>query len=79
MTDELHEHAMARREKTMALIREAYEKITQIDWINPNDYPVYLDRHSAELLRAIERKSRELSRKHDKAEEGLKAAARRVA
>lgn len=80
MTDELHQHAMQRREKTMALIQEAYDRLTDVGWINPNDYPVYLDSYHAGLLRAIEREAAQLVLKHDEAEAQLRAenAARRV-
>lgn len=71
MTTELHSHAMRRKEKTEELISEAHDKITEIHWINPNGYPVYLEFHYAALLRDIQREVGELLARHDKDEREL--------
>lgn len=71
MTDELHADAMKRKRKTEALISEAHGKLMETTWVNPNDYPVYLDYESTVLLRGIQREAAAILAKHEEAEKEL--------
>lgn len=71
MTDELHEDAMKRKRKTEALVDASHSKLMETRWINPNDYPVYLDHYHATMLRDIQREAAAILAKHEEAEKEL--------
>lgn len=75
MTDELHADTMKRKRKTEEFIVEAHDKITEIDWCNPNGYPVYLDGYHITLLRSIQRHAAAILAKHEEAEKELQNGA----
>lgn len=77
----LHEAKMvrARKDRTAHHLHRAKHHLSEILWIHPNGDPVYLDYDQARSLREMRLTIDELLERHEVAEEGLKAAARKVA
>lgn len=79
MTDHETQMIRARKDRIAHHLHEAHNHLSEILWIHPNGDPVYLDYDQAQGLRELQRLAGELLERHEIAEEGLKAAARRVA